>query len=146
MVKLKDPEKLQRFKTREPFVKPGVYLLRPEDRNNPRMRANLALEYRLRFRETKPPRRLLVWTEAALLEPTHAEGWLHLHSPRWNFQPLLPLFMFGMWLGITAHYINHKLTAIEPAWVEDLGQDYPAKRRLWPARFFHYHRVASYHF
>ena len=40
-------------------------------------------------------------------------------------------FGVGIWLGVTTHYLVHKLRTIEPKWVEEFGQDYPAYKVNW---------------
>ena len=80
------------------------------------------------------------------MDTTHEDAWLNIHSPRWNLGPVLLVFLAGTFLGIMAWYVNYKIDVIESHWHEELGQDYPIKKRLWIYRWFHYHRLVSYHF
>ena len=120
-VALKETEKLQRIRDKTPYVRPGVYFMRPEDRCNPRLRFNFPMDFSLMHRDARPRRRIHNYLNDKLMEPNHTEAWLHLHSPRWNFQPLFILFLSGTWLGVIAYYVNHKIMVIEPNWVEDYG-------------------------
>ena len=44
-----------------------------------------------------------------------------------------------------AFYLRHKIFVIEPKWVEDYGQDYPATKALWLLAKLEYWRIRGYH-
>ena len=141
MASSKEPK----FKTNYPILREGQHDLRPEERHNKRMHKDFARAWTYKTNALKPYGRGMMYTHWWGI-PTESEKYMHRYAHRWNLQPLLPLFLAGIWVGCMAHYVNHKINWKEKYWIRELGCDYPITYRPWLSAQLHYHRIASFHF
>ena len=119
-----------KFKTNYPILGEGQFDLRPEDRHNKKLHVDFAQAHMTRLKHKKPFGRGALYTHfwnAA----SESEKYMHRYAHRWNLQPLLLVFLSGIWAGCMAHYVNHKINWKEKYWIRELGCDYPVTYRPW---------------
>jgi len=120
--------------------------LRPELKNNARLRNELTSSLMNRKRNLKPFGRARLFFGAKVANETPLQEFLVRHSHRTDASKMAFLAAFCFYLGTIGFYLNYKIKIQEPKWVEDYGQDVPAFKKFRLVHNLQYYRALYIHF